>query len=122
MKVAVIELNVYIMKFLIRAYDWYTESSWKRGLHSFTQPSELRFDDLIALILERTQVIDRLASSCQQAEFRDMHEKIDEVNKTVDKIEHKMDVNLDLFATKLETVCNTLTCKSLSLPLWLSPD
>lgn len=114
MRTAVTELNAYIMRFLIRAHDRYTEGSLKRAWHSLVQPSELRFDDLIALISERSRVIDQLASSCQQAEFRDMHTKVDEVNTKVDKIENKIDAQLDLFGTKLETVCNTLTRKLFS--------
>lgn len=81
MMLAITELNAYIMKFLIRAHDWYTEGSLKHAWHSLTQTSELRFDDLIELISERSLVIDQLASSGQQAEFRDMHGKVDEVKQ-----------------------------------------
>lgn len=110
MMLAITELNAYLMKFLIRAHDWYTEGSLKRALHSITQPSELRFDDLIELISERSRVVDQLASSCHQAESRDMHGKVDEVNSKVNKIGTRLE-SLD---TKLEVVSSTLTCKSIS--------
>ncbi|KAK7749241.1 hypothetical protein SLS62_008320 [Diatrype stigma] len=103
MVLGITELNAYIMRILIRAHDWYTEGSLKHAWHSLTQPSELRFDDLIALISERSRVVDQLASSCQQAEFRDMHGKVDEMDNKINKI----GTQLESFDTKLEVRVHT---------------
>ncbi|KAI0117972.1 hypothetical protein GGR51DRAFT_272656 [Nemania sp. FL0031] len=104
MRTVVIELHTYILRFLVRAHTWYQEGSWKHILHSFTQPSELRFDDLIDSISEKSRVIDQLATSCQQAEFRDVHEKVDAVKAKVDIVSSKLDNELGKMNTKLETI------------------
>ncbi|KAH0565264.1 hypothetical protein GP486_001345 [Trichoglossum hirsutum] len=77
MKNAVAELYAYLIKFLIRAHDWYQESTLRHLLHSITRPVELRYKDLIEKIAACSRDIDQLAVSGAQAEQRDMHEKLD---------------------------------------------
>ena len=85
MKQAVMELYAYIIRFFIRAHDWYQEGSFLHVLHSITRPAELRYKDLIATIYDCSRRIDRLASSGSQAEQRDMHKKIEVI---IAKLEH----------------------------------
>ncbi|PVH76180.1 hypothetical protein DL98DRAFT_641965 [Cadophora sp. DSE1049] len=101
MQSAVAELNAYILRFLVRAHDWYQESPWKHLIHSITQPSELRYDDLLESIVRSTAVVHGLAVSGQQVEFRHMHDKIDEINV-------KVDSNFVKFNFKLDEICTSM--------------
>ncbi|KAI0153574.1 hypothetical protein BJ166DRAFT_533117 [Pestalotiopsis sp. NC0098] len=85
MKTAIAEVNAYILRFLIRAYDWYREGTWKHVLHSLTRPAELRYDDILEAISQRTARIKDLASYGGQGKMHNMSIKIDEVNT---KLEH----------------------------------
>jgi len=79
MQAAVAELNGYILKFLVRAHDWYREKPWKHVLHSITQPFELRYEDLLGSIARASTVVHGLAESGQQVEFRYMHHTVDDI-------------------------------------------
>jgi hypothetical protein len=103
MQTAVAELNAYILRFLVRAHDWYQESPWKHIIHSITQPSELRYDDLLELISHSSAVVYGLAVSSQQVEFRHMHDKVDEINA-------KVDAKLDKVNFKLEEISTAMSC------------
>ena len=73
MKIAVAELYAYIIRFLMRAQDWYQESRALHLLHSLTRPVELRYTDLMDAIKTCTQNVNNLASAGFQAEIRDVH-------------------------------------------------
>ncbi len=108
MQGAVAELNGYILRFLVRAHDWYIESPWKHMVHSLAQPSELRYTDLLEDISRSSAVVLGLAVSGQQVEFHHMHGKVNEINAKVEE------VNL-----KLEKMSSVLTCKNPNLILLL---
>ncbi|KAH8166169.1 hypothetical protein CIB48_g2099 [Xylaria polymorpha] len=91
MRLAVVDLNAYILKFLIRANDWYTEGHWKHAWHSLTSPPELRYDDLLRLIHEKSRFIDQLSKSCQQIESRQICEKVNEMNEKVDDLKKDLE-------------------------------
>jgi hypothetical protein len=44
---AVEELYAHIIRFLIRAYDWYREGTLRHIVHSITRPADLRYHDLL---------------------------------------------------------------------------
>ena len=79
MKQAVAELYARIIRFFIRADQWYKESKLLHVLHSFTRPIELRYTDLIDEVESYSRVIDNLASAGAQAEQRDIHLKIQDI-------------------------------------------
>ena len=79
MKIAVSEVYAHIIRFLIRARDWYHESNLLHLLHSITRPVELRYKDLIDKIMECSRIIDYLALSGTQAELRSVHKKVEVV-------------------------------------------
>ena len=79
LKQAVSELYALVIRFLMRARDWYQESKPMHVLHSLTRPVELRYADLIEDIAACTQVVYRLASAAAQAEQRDMHLEMQEL-------------------------------------------
>ncbi|PGH01802.1 hypothetical protein AJ80_08969 [Polytolypa hystricis UAMH7299] len=87
MKVAVRELYTHLLRFFIRAHDWYQESPWRHALHAITRPVELRYTDLLDKIAECSQAIDQLAISGSQAEVRVMHRKLDALLSVPRKID-----------------------------------
>lgn len=72
-KLAVANLYAYIMRFLIRAIEWYKESRFKNMLHSITQPAPIRYKDLLEAIETCSREVDQCAITAMQAEIRDVH-------------------------------------------------
>ncbi|KAI0876600.1 hypothetical protein GGS24DRAFT_450860 [Hypoxylon argillaceum] len=83
MKTAVVQLNINILEFLSRAHTWYRENTFKRILHSITQPVELRYQDLLESMAASSGTVRLLAECSHQVECRDMHHKIDHINTSV---------------------------------------
>lgn len=79
LKQAISELYALVIRFLIRARDWYQESKPMHVLHSLTRPVELRYADLIEDIGACTRTVYRLASAAAQAEQRDIHLEMQEL-------------------------------------------
>ena len=73
MKDAVSKLYAIIIKFLVRAFNWYNEGKLLHAYHAITRPAALRYDDLIKSIREASTVVSGLASVSSQAEQRDIH-------------------------------------------------
>jgi hypothetical protein len=96
MKEAVAENYASILRFLVRARDWYEESRIYHFIHSITRPVELRYQDIIEKISKNSQIIDKLAVAGQLAELRDMHESIRKLNakvrQTRDTISRRFDI------------------------------
>ncbi|KAK5998540.1 hypothetical protein PT974_00920 [Cladobotryum mycophilum] len=80
MKRAVAQLYAYILRFLIRAHDWYDEHWAKHLWHSISRPVELRFTGLIGDIESLSTAVDNLAMHGSRAEMREMHQKIAQGN------------------------------------------
>ena len=85
MREAVVGLYTHLIRFFIRAYDWYQESTFKHVYHSVTRPYELRYKDLVEKVTECSESIDKLAVSGAQAEQRDMHKKLDVILSRQDR-------------------------------------
>lgn len=83
MKDAVSKLCANILKFLTRAHKWYCEGSLKRTLHSFTQPFDLRYADILEDIRHGSYVVQDLAACGQMVELRHVNHKIDQIGDTV---------------------------------------
>lgn len=94
MKTAVAELYANIIKFLVRARDWYEEGKIMHFIHSITRPWELRYDDILEAVTRKAQVVKDLAVSGQQAESRDTNQKRDaeykDINRKLEKISTAM--------------------------------
>jgi len=101
MRTAVAELYAYILRFLVRARDWYEEGRIKHFIHSITRPWELRYDDIVENIARRTQVVKDLAVSGQQAEFRDTNQKRDSEFKEIQERFEKANRKLEEISTAL---------------------
>ena len=79
MKQAVAELYAHVIRFLIRAQDWYQESRPLHILHALTRPVELRYADIIGDVDRCTSSVYGLASAGAQAEQRDIHLELQEM-------------------------------------------
>ncbi|ETS84851.1 hypothetical protein PFICI_02876 [Pestalotiopsis fici W106-1] len=86
MRTAIAEVNAYILRFLIRAHDWYQEGTWKHILHSVTRPSELRYDDILDAISQKTATIRNLASCGQQGMIYAMRDQLGEVKTRLEQL------------------------------------
>lgn len=80
MQHAVSMLYAHIIRFLIRAWSYYEESSLRRAIHAITRPSALRYNDLIEAIQRDMDTVRRNAAASNQAEIRVLHRKVDELS------------------------------------------
>ncbi|RFU72997.1 hypothetical protein TARUN_9255 [Trichoderma arundinaceum] len=78
MKRAIAQLYAHIIRFLIRAKEWYDENKLKHLWHSISRPVELRFNGLISDIESLSATVDNLAMHGSRAELRDVHQKIEQ--------------------------------------------
>lgn len=83
MKTAIEELYAYLLKFLIRAVDWFQENPFQHILHSITRPPELRYNDLLEDIDHHSRRVDHLAVSGSQAELRAVHIELAHIKKLI---------------------------------------
>lgn len=86
MKTAVSKLYAYIIKFLVRAFNWFCEGKLLHAYHSIARPAVLRYDGLITKIREASAEISALASIGSQAEQRDMHLELRSLSDEVQAI------------------------------------
>lgn len=85
MRDAVEELYAYILRFFIRAHDWYREGTLRHILHSITRPAELRYQDLAEQIARCSLNIDQLAVSGSQVELREVHKSLEAVTSQLER-------------------------------------
>lgn len=97
MRAAVSKLCADILKFLTRAHKWYCEGCLKRTIHSFTQPFDLRYADILGDIRRGSYVVQELAACGQLVELRHVNRKIDQIVET-------MTVNFSRLNSALDTV------------------
>jgi len=100
MKAAISELYAHILRFLIRARDWYEEGTLRRWLHSLAWPAELLYSDLLEQIAQSSRFIDQLAAYGSQAQIRDMNSKLDMVL-----------IELDRSSTVVNNLKTSLSCR-----------
>lgn len=121
MKEAVTNLYASILRFLIRAKDWYEQGGFHRFVQSITRPVELRYRDLLDEITSYSLIIDKLAISGSQAEIRDLHQKFSESlaknkdmdQKLSDSLAENKNINrkLEMMFTMMEGLKITMSCK-----------
>ena len=70
---AVEALYAQIIRFLIRAHDWYREGTLRHIVHSVTRPAELRYHDVLENIEAASRNIEQLAIAGSHVELRQMH-------------------------------------------------
>lgn len=102
MRTAVSKLCADILKFLTRAHKWYCEGSLKRTLHSFTQPFDLRYADILEDIRHGSYVVQDLAACGQLVELRHVNRKIDQIVDTVTVNFSRLNSTLDTVFTRMD--------------------
>ena len=101
MKQAVSVLYAQIVKFLLRALEWYEEGKIAHAIHSITKPAALRYDDLLEEIRRGTRGIADLAITSSQAEQRDMHHELRALANVVKQLREDMLLDQSLKASTL---------------------
>ncbi|KAH8761083.1 hypothetical protein F5883DRAFT_563170 [Diaporthe sp. PMI_573] len=104
MKAAVSKLCADILKFLTRAHKWYYEGSLKRTIHSFTQPFDLRYADILGDIRHDSFVVQDLADCGQLVELRHVNEKIDQIVTSVGVNFSRIDSALGTVIAKMDNL------------------
>lgn len=97
-------LYAHIIRFLLRALDWYEEGSWKRILHSITKP--LRYNDIINDINRSTLTIAAEASTISQVEQRDIHHELIAARKSIEENQTSNSTEQAKVLAKLQEVYN----------------
>ena len=82
-KHAVSNLYAHMMEFLQRAMKWYTEARIKRFISAVIAPVSLKFKDIFEEISSCSRIVDQLAVYASQAEQRDMHIRLVEIQRTL---------------------------------------
>ena len=100
-KQAVSTLYAHIIKFLLRALDWYEEGRIAHAIHSITKPAALRYDDLLEDIRRATRRIADLAITSSQAEQRDMHHELQTLTVLIKQLREEMVLDQSIKATAL---------------------
>ena len=90
MKNAVSVLYAHIIKFLLRALDWYEEGRIAHAIHAITKPGALRYDDLLEDIRRATQRVADSAITSSQAEQRDMHHEQKDMHHEQRDMRHEL--------------------------------
>ncbi|KAJ8106817.1 hypothetical protein OPT61_g9289 [Boeremia exigua] len=90
MNAAVEALYAHIIRFLIRAHDWYRESSLRHVLHSITRPAQLRYEDLLEEIGTCSRNIEQLAIAGSQVEIWQMNTVLQVMAERVERSESAM--------------------------------
>ena len=101
MKQAVSVLYALIIRFLLRALEWYEEGKLAHAIYSITKPAALRYDDLLEDIRRATQRIADLAITSSQAEQRDMHHELQALTLAVKQLKEDMLLDQSIKASTL---------------------
>lgn len=70
MRKGVTDVYAYIIKFLTRTMDWYTQGKLKHLASAVFRPYELHFKDLVEEVTARSRQVDKLAEMHSQLEVR----------------------------------------------------
>ena len=89
-KHAISVLYAHIIKFLLRALEWYEEGKIAHAIHSITKPAALRYDDLLEDIHRDTRRVADLATTSSQAEQRDMHHELQNLRILIRQLREDM--------------------------------
>jgi hypothetical protein len=109
MKQTVPVLYAHIIKFLVRALEWYEEGKIARALHSITKPAALRYDDLIEDVRRAARSIADLALMSSQAEQRDMHDTLRALTSMIKQLKEEMVLNQSINSSALFECRNALS-------------
>lgn len=104
MTAAVSKLCADILKFLTRAHKWYCEGCFKRTIHSFTQPFDLRYGDILEDIRHGSYEVQDLARCGEMVEMRHVTTKIDQIVDSVTNNFSRIDSTLGAVIMKMDNL------------------
>jgi hypothetical protein len=81
MQQAVAKLYARLIDFMVHALHWYQKSKAKRAIGAIFKPFALDFEDRLTEVNELSRTVDEIATTAAQAELRDVHTTIEDVNK-----------------------------------------
>lgn len=102
-------LYAHILRFLVRALNYYEESRLMRAVHTITRPAALRYQDLVELIRRDAETVRRHAATSSQAEIRDIHGRITAFSTQLEKETKKAQADRIGIHLKLNTLENLMT-------------
>lgn len=105
-------LYAHIMRFLIRAWNFYHESKLMHALHSVTRPAALRYDDLLKSIQKDSETVRRLATMYSQEEVRSVHNDMRDLREKFETViaDRQMDLDaLGCLQDKVDVLTEMLT-------------
>lgn len=109
MRLLVATLYSHIIRFLLRALEWYEEGSFKRAYHSVIKPVPLRYQDILDDIHRASNQIAAHATAGGQAEQRDMHQELVAVKEIVKSGNDSNMKEQKELHRKLQTVVNLVS-------------
>ncbi len=107
-KEAIAQLYSHVIRFFIRAQDWYQQGKLRHAWDSFARPAELRYNDLIQQIEDCTKEVDNLATAGARAEQRDIHLELRELTKKQKESETLLLEMRDFMICKVPTITRLL--------------
>jgi len=115
MQQAVSEIYSRIIRFFLRAERRFQQSKLRHTWEALSRPTELYYGDLIQDVGECTKANEVLANAGAQAEQRDMHLEIQELNKRLQSSEQMLQEMRGLLICKslLQSLALVLTMRSI---------
>lgn len=102
-------LYAHILRFLVRALNYYEESRLMRAVHTITRPAALRYQDLIDLIRRDADAVRKHAAMSSQAEIRAIHGRIATFSTQLESETNKAQAERVDIKLKLSTLENLMT-------------
>ncbi|KAK7977187.1 hypothetical protein PG988_004677 [Apiospora saccharicola] len=115
MQEAIARLNAHILRFLVRAHDWYKERPWEHFLHSLTRPFELRYGDILDDIARSTDNIKDLASCGEQVKIHEMQKQLDKFGAMFDTSMVDVDSKLERIYQAQASLATAISLQSSSM-------
>lgn len=102
-------LYAHILRFLVRALNYYEESRLMRAVHTITRPAALRYQDLINLIRRDADGARKHAAMSSQAEIRAIYGHIATFSTQLESETNKAQAERVDIKLKLHTLENLMT-------------
>lgn len=105
-------LYAHIIRFLIRAWNFYHETRLMHVIHSVTRPAALRYDDLLKSIQRDAESVRRLAMTKSQEEVRSVHDEVQDLRQRLETVIAGRQVDSDAWHSlqdKMDVLTEMLT-------------
>lgn len=105
-------LYAHIIRFLIRAWNFYHETRLMHVIHSVTRPAALRYDDLLKSIQRGAESVRRLAMTKSQEEVRSAHNEVRDLRERLEIVIASRQVDSDAWRSlqgKMDVLTEMLT-------------